>query len=98
MAWTSLRFSSRFSIPPTKLRSTLSKVIGRLLRWTKEEKPVPKSSRENRTPRRPRASMVFSTRSLRRITAVSVSSNSSQRASTPCSMIKRLKVASSWLS
>ncbi|MDT4890772.1 hypothetical protein FQZ97_1276880 [compost metagenome] len=59
---------------------------------------MPKSSREKRTPNRPRASMVWRTCSLRRITAVSVSSNSSQRASTPRSWISRLRVESNWLS
>ena len=56
------------------------------------------SFNEKRTPSRPSASIVCLTRSLRRITAVSVSSNSSHCASTPRSMIKRLRVESSWLS
>jgi hypothetical protein len=43
------------SMPPTKLLSIFSKAIGRLLRCTKEENPVPKSSSENRTPSRPKA-------------------------------------------
>ncbi|MNH42245.1 hypothetical protein D3C79_1039090 [compost metagenome] len=42
--------------------------------------------------------MVCLTRSLRRMTAVSVSSNSSHCASTPRSAISRLRVESSWLS
>ncbi|MOA36270.1 hypothetical protein D3C78_1577830 [compost metagenome] len=98
MACTSLRFSSRCSMPPTKLLSILSRAMGRLLRCTNEENPVPKSSREKRTPRRPRASMVCLTSSLRRMTAVSVSSNSSHWASTPRSAINRLRVGSNWLS
>ncbi len=95
---TSWKFSARWSMPPTKLRSIFNRVIGRLLRWTKDEKPVPKSSSEKRTPSWPSACMVCSTWSLRRITAVSVSSNSSQRASTPCSSINRCRVGSNWLS